>query len=250
MTGVGDKRRVPAGYDPRDYPAVAVTVDVVVLTIEGDTLSVVLVERAEDPFQGCLALPGGFVRPDETLDGAAARELSEETAVEAAGHLEQFRAYGDPGRDPRMRIVTVAYLAVVRAVGPLRGGTDAAAARLVPVAQLLGPRARRRLAFDHRRILADGVEVARAKLESTSLATAFVGPEFTLSELRRVYEAAWGQRLDPGNFRRKVLSTPGLVVSTGVAARPGPAGGKPPETYRRGPAERLDPPLHRPSRDG
>jgi 8-oxo-dGTP diphosphatase len=246
MVGMGDKRRKPDGYDPRAYPAVAVTVDMVVLTIAGDALSVVVVERGEEPYRGRLALPGGFIRPDETLDAAAARELAEETGVGAAAHLEQLRAYGDPDRDPRMRVVTVAYLAVVRAVGPLRAGTDAAAAGLVPVAEVLGPRPRRRLAFDHRRILADGVEAARARLESTSLATAFVGPEFTLSELRRVYEAAWGRRLDPGNFRRKVLSTPGLVVGTGASARPGPSGGKPAETYRRGPAERLDPPLHRP----
>ena len=246
---MADKGRVPEGYDPSAFPPVAVTVDMVVLTIEGDALSVVLVERGGDPYQGRLALPGGFIRPDETLDDAAARELVEETGVEAAAHLEQLGAYGDPGRDPRLRVVTVAYLAILRQVGELKAGTDAAAAGLFPVADILGRKPRRRLAFDHRRILADGVERARAKLEWTSLATAFVGPEFTLSELRRVYEAAWGRRLDPGNFRRKVLSTPGLVVGTGSISRPGPSGGKPAETYRPGPAERLDPPLRRPSGD-
>ena len=237
--------RAPDGYDPTSFPTVAVTVDMVVLTIDCEGLSVVLVERGEDPFKGRFALPGGFVRPNETLDQAACRELAEETGVQAAAHLEQFGAYGDPKRDPRMRVVTVAYLAVMPDVGRLRAGTDATDAQLVPVADLLGPRPRKRLAFDHRRILADGVERARTKLETTSLATAFVGPEFTLSDLRRVYEATWGHRLDPGNFRRKVLSTPGLVVGTGFTSRPGPGGGKPAETYRRGPAERLNPPLRR-----
>lgn len=242
----GQKPRIPAGYDPDAYPRVAVTVDIVVLTIAGGTLKVLLVERGVEPYAGTWALPGGFIQPNETLDEAAARELREETGVDAAAHLEQLASYGDPGRDPRMRVVTVAFLAVLRDVGPLQAATDAERAALVPVSDLLGRQPRRRLAFDHRRIVADGVERARAKLEYTSLATAFVGPEFTLSQLREVYEAAWGVKLDPGNFHRKILGSPGLVVPTGRRARPGPAGGKPAETYHAGPAERLDPPLQRP----
>lgn len=233
------------GYDPDAYPRVAVTVDVVVLTIRDGRLAVVLVRRGEEPFAGSWALPGGFIRPDETLLEAAARELREETGVDAAAHLEQLGSYGDPDRDPRMRVVTVAHLAILRDVGSPVGGSDAAEALVVPVGDVLRPRSRYRLAFDHRRILEDGVERARAKLEYTSLATAFVGPEFTLSELREVYEAAWGERMDPGNFRRKILATDGLVLRTGRRARPGPEGGKPPETYLTGPAERLDPPLRR-----
>ena len=96
----------PGGYDPAAFPPVAVTVDMVVLTIVDDDLQVVLVERGSEPFKGEWALPGGFIRPDETLDDAASRELREETQVRAAKHLEQFGAYGDPERDPRMRIVT------------------------------------------------------------------------------------------------------------------------------------------------
>lgn len=241
--------RAPDGYDPDAHPRVAVTVDIVVLTIVDHQLQVVLVRRGAEPFEGAWALPGGFVRPDDDLDTAAARELQEETGVEAAAHLEQLGAYGTPDRDPRMRVVTVAYLAVLRDVGPLVAGTDAASAQLVPVSELLGRRAKRPLAFDHARILDDGVERARSKLEYTSLAAAFVGPTFTLSELRGVYEAAWGTELDPGNFRRKILSTGDFVEDTGRLAAPGPEGGKPAKQYRvTSRRAKLDPPLRRPQK--
>jgi 8-oxo-dGTP diphosphatase len=228
---------------------VAVTVDIVVLTIQDGELQVLLVQRGAEPFEGDWALPGGFIRPDESLDAAANRELREETAVRVA-HLEQLGAYGDPDRDPRMRVVTVAYLAVLPALGPIAAGTDARNAALVPAARALGRSTKYRLAFDHKVILSDGVERARSKLEYTSIATAFVGKEFTLSDLRTVYEITWGETLDPGNFRRKVLSTPGFVTATGRRATPGPEGGKPPETYRAGALARLDPPMHRPGGNG
>lgn len=233
----------PAGYDPGAFPPVAVTVDVVVLTFASGRLHVLLVERGSEPFAGAWALPGGFVRPDESLEQAAARELREETGVDAAAHLEQFGAYGDPGRDPRMRVVTVAHLAILRDVGRLVAGTDAARAALVPVQELLAGEPSRSLAFDHRRILEDGVARAREKLASTSLAAAFIGPEFTLSDLRSVYEAAWGVQLDPGNFRRKVLSTEGFVAPTGRRVAPSPGGGKPAETYTSKGIVSLHPPL-------
>lgn len=237
------------GYDPDDYPRVAVTVDVVVLTVRDGRLEVVLVRRGDEPFAGRWALPGGFIRPDETLDEAAGRELAEETGVDAATHLEQVASYGDPGRDPRMRVVTVAYLAVVRDVGPLVAGTDAAEVELVPVADVLGRRPRRRLAFDHRRILADAVDQARRRLESTSLATAFVGPTFTMSQLREVYEAVWDTELDPGNFRRKMLANPDVMAPAAGRAAPGPEGGKPASQYRAAPVKLLSSPFRRPTTD-
>lgn len=235
--------RVPEGYDPSAFPPVAVTVDVVVLTLHERRLHVLLVERGAEPWKGAWALPGGFIRPDETLDEAAARELREETGVDASAYLEQVGAYGEPKRDPRMRVVTVAYLAVLPRIPALEAGTDAARAELVPVDELVGPSPTRELAFDHDLILVDALERARDKLSSTSLATAFVGPEFTLSDLREVYEAAWGVALDPGNFRRKVLSTDHFVVPTGRQAKPGREGGKPPETYRAYGRARLHPPM-------
>jgi 8-oxo-dGTP diphosphatase len=228
-------------YDPQDYPPVAVTVDLVVLTIRDDTLQVLLVRRGEEPFAGALALPGGFIRPDETLSQAAARELTEETRLTlGAAHLEQLASYGDPGRDPRMRVVTVAYLALAPEMPLPQAGTDAAEARWVRVADVLDGDV---LAFDHQRILADGVERARAKLEYTPLAAAFCPPEFTIAQVRRVYEIVWGTTLDPRNFHRKVTGTPGFVIPAGTAT----AGdrGRPAQLFRKGPAEQLYPPLLR-----
>jgi 8-oxo-dGTP diphosphatase len=231
-----------AGYDPRAYPSVAVTVDVVALTIRGGRLCVLLVQRGEQPFAGRLALPGGFVR-DETLDAAALRELGEETAV-AGVHLEQLRTYGDPGRDPRMRIFSVAYLAFAPSLPDPQAGSDAAAASWVPVEQAAA------LAFDHDTILADGLDRARAKLEYTPLATAFAGAEFTIGELRAVYAAVWGEDLHAGNFHRKVLSVPGFVESTGeTTARGGERGGPRAKLYRAGDARLLHPALLRPARE-
>lgn len=240
------RAKPPLDYDPRAFPPVAVTVDMIVLTICDRELQVVVVQRGEEPYNGRWALPGGFVRPDESLNEAAIRELREETALRERS-LEQLGAYGDPGRDPRMRVVTVAYLAIVPSIGPITAGTDASEAELVSVSSILAPRSKFPLAFDHRDILKDGVEQARSKLETTTLATAFVEREFTLTDLRAVYEIAWGESLDPGNFRRKVLSTPGFVVPTGERAQPGPEGGKPPDIYRAGAASSLDPPLRRPA---
>ena len=233
----------PPGYDPAQFPAFAVTVDVVILTMSEGTLHVLLVRRGEAPFEGMWAIPGGFKRPPETLDEAAKRELSEETAVDAAPVLKQFRAYGDPGRDPRMNVVTVAYLAVLRDVGAIVAGTDAADAALVPVSDVLNERLD--LAFDHLRILRDAVDRVRVELEVSGIATAFVGSTFTMAELRAVYEAIWGVQLDAANFRRSILAEEGWVVPTGRRARPGTAGGRPAELYRAGRAWGHGGPIHR-----
>lgn len=219
-------------YDPHEFAPFAVTVDVVVLTMSEGRLHVLLVRRGVPPFEGMWAIPGGFKRPDESLDEAAQRELLEETGVDGASLLRQFGAYGDPGRDPRTNVVTIAYFAVLRDVQGIAGGTDAAAAAVVPISQVLGGKIE--LAFDHGRILRDAVERVRIDLGLTRIATAFVGPTFTLAELRSVYEEVWGMRFDAANFRRSVLAEEGWVVPTGRRARPGAAGGKPAELYRAG----------------
>ena len=236
----------PEGYDPSEFPAFAVTVDVVILTMAEGTLQLLLVRRGEAPFEGMWAIPGGFKRPPETLDEAAKRELTEETGVDAASLLTQFGAYGDPERDPRMNVVTIAYLAVLRDVGALVAGTDAAAAALVPVCDVLDGKIE--LAFDHLQIVRDAVERVRIELEVTGIATAFVGATFTLAELRAVYEAVWGVELDAANFRRSVVAENGWVISTGRRARPGPAGGRPAELYRAGRAWNHGTPIHRSQR--
>jgi 8-oxo-dGTP diphosphatase len=233
----------PEGYDPSHFPAFAVTVDVVILTMSDGLLHVLLVCRGEAPFEGRWAIPGGFKRPTETLDEAARRELAEETGVDAASLLTQFGAYGDPERDPRMNVVTVAYVAVLRDVGSVEAGTDAAAAALIPVADVLNGKID--LAFDHQRIVRDAVERVRVELEVSGVATAFVGATFTLAELRTVYEAVWGVHLDAANFRRSIVAEDGWVIPTGRRARPGPAGGRPAELFRAGQAWRHGGPIHR-----
>ncbi|AVT33408.1 NUDIX hydrolase [Plantactinospora sp. BC1] len=224
-----------------EYPPFAVTVDLVVLTVRADELCILLVRRGIPPYQDRWALPGGFVGFDEDLPDAAARELTEETGIpEPIGHLEQLGTYGSPKRDPRGRVVTVAYLALLPDLPTPVAGTDAAAADWLPVSRV----ADARLAFDHDVILADGLERARAKLEYTPLATAFCPPEFTIARLRTVYETVWNSRLDPRNFHRKVTSTPGFVEPAGRVTEGDR--GRPAQLFRRGPAELLHPPMLRP----
>jgi 8-oxo-dGTP diphosphatase len=237
----------PPGYDPSKFPAFAVTVDVVILTMAEGVLNVLLVRRGEEPFQGMWAIPGGFKRPEETLDAAARRELAEETGVDVPSLLTQFGAYGDPGRDPRLNVVTVGYLAVLRDVGAIVAGTDAAEASLIPVSDVLEERVE--LAFDHVQIVRDGVERVRVELELSGIATAFVGTTFTMAELRAVYEAIWGVQLDAANFRRSLVGDDAWVIPTGRTAQPGPGGGRPAELYRAGRAWKHGAPIQRHRRE-
>jgi ADP-ribose pyrophosphatase YjhB (NUDIX family) len=177
---------------------VHVTVDIVIFTIRADLLNVLLVRRGVPPFEGRWAIPGGFVREAESLEAAALRELEEETGVRDV-YLEQLYSFGDPRRDPRGRVITVAYYALIAADRPAPvGGSDAAAARWWPTADLPP------LAFDHDAILKYGIERLRNKLEYTTVGFQLLPRKFTLTQLQRVYEAILDRQLDKRNFRRKI----------------------------------------------
>ncbi|WP_145805479.1 NUDIX hydrolase [Kribbella amoyensis] len=225
-----------------DYEPMGVATDLVILTVRAGSLQVLLIRRGIPPYQGRWALPGGFVRDQEDLESAARRELAEETGLASERiHLEQVATYGEPKRDPRGRVISVAYLALVPDLPAPVAGTDAASASWVPAGEVLADP--KRLAFDHHRVLSDGVERARAKLEYSPLATAFCAGEFTISELRGIYEAVWGQTIDPRNFHRKVTKAEGFVVPVGTTTTRD--GGRPAQLFHRGEAKTLHPPLTR-----
>ena len=225
----------------RDHLLLYLAVDLAILTVRDGLLQALVIERAHDPHQGQPALPGGFLRDGEDLRQAAERELAEENALDgSAFHLEQLATYGAPELpvDRVAMMVSVAYLAIAPDLPIPVAGSDAAAARWAPADKIIGS-----LAFDHDTVLADAVERARLRLEYTTLAAAFCGPAFTIGDLRTVYEAVWGEPLDPRNFSRKVIGTKDFVLPTGGSRAP--ETGRPAALYRRGPARTLYPPILR-----
>jgi 8-oxo-dGTP diphosphatase len=226
-----------ANVQRMSVPRVAVTVDLVVLTVREQRLSALTWRRNRPPYVGRWSLPGGFIQLDEDLSAAASRLMAERAGLADAGiHLEQLATYGYPDRDPRQRVLSVAYLGLA----PDLPASSRAQVLWTAVDDLVR---RDPAAFDHRRILLDGVERARAKLEYTSLAAAFCPPEFTVAELRRVYEIVWGTPLDPRNFHRKVTGADRFLVPTGRTTTRD--GGRPAQLYRRGDAQQLRPPMLR-----
>jgi len=231
-------------YNPADFPPFAVTVDIAIFTITDEQFSLLLVQRGEEPFKNAWALPGGFVQPDEDLNSAASRELTEETGIDTAPHLEQLKTYGAPERDPRMRVVTAAYWAVLPELGTPMAGSDASGADFIPIVHIEG--GRYELAFDHQLIVADAIERARAKLEYSTIATSFCPNEFTLSELRKVYETVWGLPLEPANFARKAQQCDGFLQPLERTIPPSSGTGRPAQLFRAGPATEIQPPFRRP----
>ena len=203
-----DPRYVPSTYDPAHFDRPSVTVDVVLFAYRDGDLQVLLVRRKKWPYQDYWAIPGGFIQMDETLEQAALRELHEETGVGGV-YLEQLYTFGDPERDPRTRVISVVYFALVGAdqARQVQGGDDAAEARWWSVYNLPP------LAFDHDRILRYAHRRLRWKLEYTALGFLLLPETFTLSELQGVYEVVLHERLDKRNFRRKILAT-GVLEET------------------------------------
>lgn len=231
-------------YDPRKFEPVAVSVDVVALTIREDRLCVLLVKRATHPFKGQWALPGTFVRPLPGYDGFSGLEVYANRALTRkafvnGSHLEQLGTFGHPGRDPRMHVVSVAYLAFgPDFLEPWPGdGVDEAAFMPVKEAGNLHQRGTQ-LAFDHHNILATAIGRVRDKLEYTTLATYFLPEAFTIGDLMGVYGAVWDQPINKGNFFRKVRATKGFIEP--VDSKRGKA-----QLYTAGLARTLYPPIRR-----
>ena len=226
-TFAGDEGDVVPGEPTWPPERLYVAVDVTVLTLLAERLQVLLIRRPYEPFEELWALPGSFSTPDETLDETARRALEEKTGTGGVW-LEQLATYDQPerehvpGRDPRGRVISVAYLALIdagRAPEP-----DQQEVGWWPVGQLPSP-----LAFDHERILEDGVARLRAKTRYAPVAFQLLPEEFTLTELQDVYEGVMGEELDVRNFRRDVRAA-GVVESTGRTRSDGP--GRPAKLYR------------------
>ncbi len=200
-------------YDVSQYERPSVTVDIVIFTLRDRRLQVLLIQRKSWPFESAWAIPGGFVQMDESLEQAARRELEEETGVKGI-YLEQLRAFGDVGRDPRTRVITVAFMALVSSDKlVLQAATDAADARWFSVDLLPSL-----LAFDHAAILEYALAALRRRLETGNIARELLPNRFTLTKLQEVYETLLGETLDKRNFRKWVL-TANLVLPTDQTAR-------------------------------
>jgi len=185
----------------------SVTVDIILFTITEETLKVLLVKRRIEPFRNMWALPGGFVGMNETLDQAAKRELQEETGVKEH-YLEQLYTFGEPERDPRGRVITISYFALINSKNlKLKADTDVIEAEWFSIDNLP------ELAFDHKEILNYALERLRYKLEYTTVAFQLLPKKFTLTELQKAYEIIFNKSLDKRNFRKKILSL-GLIEET------------------------------------
>lgn len=199
---------LPENYNLNQYQCPSVTVDILVFTIEDSELKVLLIKRAIKPFKDEWALPGGFIKMNESLEDAALRELVEETGVKNV-YLEQLYTFGDPGRDPRTRVITISYFALVPSAKlDLKASTDAADVAWFPIKKLP------QLAFDHKIIIDYAMNRLKSKIEYSNIVYGLLLPKFRLSELQKVYEVILSKKMDKRNFRKWILSL-GLLESTG-----------------------------------
>jgi 8-oxo-dGTP diphosphatase len=211
-------------YDPSDYPPFAVTVDLVLMTVIEGRLAVLLQQRGQSPFVGLPALPGSFVGPSEKLEQAARRVLADKAGM-ADGWLEQLYTFGDPGRDPRMRVISIAYSALMPAAHLADATTQRADLKLAPANALLEP-----LAFDHAAIVELAIARLRSRLDHAPVALALLPEVFTLRDVQHVHEAILGKPVNKPAFRRRLLDT-GWIEGTGQ--REMQTAFRPAEFYRR-----------------
>lgn len=206
-------------YNPKDYPPFAVTTDVLPFAVKNGKVILLTNIREEDPFCDELALLGGFMKPDENAETAALRILEEKGKTET-NYIEQLATFTNPTRDPRMNIISIAHLVFVSTINEDDRWTVVAdvTGNMIP-----------QMAFDHEEIVLAGLERLRSKIEYTNLATKFLPEEFTLTELREVYETLWGVELDSANFQRKLLSTENFLTETGTTKS---GSGRPAKLYR------------------
>lgn len=179
------------------YPHPAVTTDCVIFGFDGEELKVLLIERGIDPYKGHWAFPGGFLNPDESAESGALRELKEETGIESA-YIEQFHTYSTPDRDPRERVITIAYMALVK-IQEARGGDDAADAKWFPIGKTPN------LAFDHDMILRDALDRLRERIHFHPIGYDLLPEKFTMKQLQTLYEAVLGVHFDRRNFAKKMF---------------------------------------------
>lgn len=235
----------------QEYPPFALTADIVLLTVKNGKFSVLLIERGGHPFKSQWALPGGFVHEDESAVEAALRELREETSLSLDRmHIEQLKTYSAPDRDPRMRVISTAFIALVpdEDLHTPQGSDDAVSARFFPVHDLLYPADVEDtipLAFNHEEILRDGVQRTSSKLEYTDLGITFLSEPFTLADLRRIYEEVWNVTLHAPNFRRKILGTEDFIIPLEEKGGSKFSSGRQAKLYRKGHSSMLMPPFLR-----
>lgn len=183
-----------------DFEKPSLTADIVIFTIKEGELKVLLVKRDINPFKGSWALPGGFVRINESLENAAKRELEEETGIKNI-YLEQLFSFGDPGRDPRGRVVTVAYMALVNSEEmELRASTDASDAQWFSIKKFPS------LVFDHKKILNYSLKRLKWKFEYTTVAFSLLPKKFAISQVQKIYEIVFDKKFDKRNFSKKIIS--------------------------------------------
>jgi 8-oxo-dGTP diphosphatase len=179
------------------YPHPAVTTDCVIFGFDGERLQVLLIERGIEPYKGRWAFPGGFLKIDETAEEGARRELKEETGLDSA-YMEQFHTFSTPERDPRERVITIAYYALVK-IQEVKGGDDAASARWFPLDEIPS------LAFDHDYILRMATQRLREQIHFQPIGFELLPEKFTLKELQLLYEAILGINFDRRNFSKKMM---------------------------------------------